>query len=101
MVHSIVRQLLNLSRDRKLNQQKRRNKNMTNISKSKAFFTLFICLAGILFTLPSLVDDKEQNIFPSWMRKVNLGLDLQGGSQILLKIDMETGIKDSLIVSLD
>ena len=74
---------------------------MTNIPKWKAYFILFVCFAGIFFTLPNLIEDKAGNIFPSWMQKVNLGLDLQGGSQILLKVDMDEGIKDSIHVALD
>ena len=68
---------------------------MLNIPKWKLFSVIFVCLTGIFLTLPDLIDDKDHAIFPSWMQKVNLGLDLQGGSQILLKIDMDKGIKDN------
>jgi protein-export membrane protein SecD len=52
-----------------------------NFTKIKVFFIYLILLSGIFF---SSLNFKSNNIID---KKVNLGLDLQGGSYILLEID--------------
>ncbi|MDC0449897.1 protein translocase subunit SecD [Pelagibacteraceae bacterium] len=54
---------------------------MLNFTKIKVFFIYLILLTGIFF---SSLNFKGNNIID---KKVNLGLDLQGGSYILLEID--------------
>lgn len=49
------------------------------------------CFAFILFALPNLVDAP----LPSWLNKrVNLGLELRGGSHLQLQIDWSTVMRD-------
>lgn len=66
------------------------------ISKWKSFLILGICALGILFALPSMLSPTQRAYLPKWMMPVNLGLDLQGGSQLLLEVDVDAGLKDQL-----
>ena len=62
-----------------------------NFSKTKVFFVLAVCLFSILVSLGNFFN---LGIFSS--NRVHLGLDLKGGSQILLKIDYDDYIKEQL-----
>ena len=55
---------------------------MYKLSRSRVIIILAICLIGIFFAIPNLVPNKAA--LPSWWQPVNLGLDLQGGSNLLL-----------------
>lgn len=59
---------------------------MLNFSKTRTAVILLICVLGVLLSIPSLMG--ASNI-PSWLpaRHFNLGLDLQGGSYLLLEVD--------------
>ncbi len=59
---------------------------MLNFSKLKILFISFIVLLGFLFIIPNFFD-KDLKYFPS--KKLNLGLDLQGGSYLLLEADIK------------
>jgi protein-export membrane protein SecD len=58
--------------------------------------TVLILLGGILIALPNALPDKVLNHFPSWLPSstVNLGLDLQGGSELLLEVEFDQAQKD-------
>jgi SecD/SecF fusion protein len=62
-----------------------------------AAYAVFI-LCGILAALPNLLSRSELDGLPDWLPKqqVTLGLDLRGGSQLLLEIDSEAVLKDRL-----
>ncbi|MDR3290256.1 MAG: protein translocase subunit SecD [Rickettsiales bacterium] len=60
-------------------------------TKKRLFFILSVCVLTILVSLGNFF---ELGIFSS--NKVHLGLDLKGGSQILLKIDYDTYLKERL-----
>ncbi len=66
---------------------------MLYFSKLKLFIIYFVILFLSLFSLANFFQD-EGNILLS--KKVNLGLDLQGGSYLLLEVDSEPGIKRKL-----
>ena len=53
-----------------------------------------ICALGIFFAIPNLVSNKEA--LPSWWQPVNLGLDLQGGSNLLLEVKIDDDIKERM-----
>lgn len=75
---------------------------MIHISKWKLMFLGTICVLGIFFASPNFFDrDHVHETFPEWLQPVNLGLDLQGGSQLLLEVDVEEGLKDYLNGSVD
>ena len=53
---------------------------------------------GILFTLPNLLPQSMLDTFPSWLphAKLNLGLDLQGGSYLKMEVDLVALRKERL-----
>src|SRR5690242_1059887 len=66
---------------------------------------LGICALGVILSLPNLFSQKTLDALPSWVPKkqVSLGLDLRGGSHLLLEVDMNAvrrerfnGLVDSL-----
>nr|WP_294557666.1 protein translocase subunit SecD [uncultured Rhodopila sp.] len=66
---------------------------MMYFSRMKTTIILAVCLLGVLLGVP--------NLFPapaSWVpwRTVHLGLDLRGGSYLLLEVDMKAVIKERL-----
>lgn len=69
--------------------------------KWKAFIILGICFLGIIFASPNVLNQQQRAYLPEWMKPVNLGLDLQGGSQLLLEVDVQAGLKDQLNTLVD
>src|SRR6202012_2957475 len=66
---------------------------MMYFSRMKTTLILGICLLGMLLGVPNLISAPA-----SWMpwRTVHLGLDLQGGSYLLLEVDMKAVVKERL-----
>lgn len=61
---------------------------MLEVSKFKSFFIILLCLVGVIFCLPNLMDGSR---LPSWLQhKVNLGLELQGGAHLQFEVDLAT-----------
>ena len=62
----------------------------------KLISSLIIIVFSILFAFPSLFDKNEK--LPNWLskNKLKLGLDLQGGSQLLLQVETEKAIEEKL-----
>ncbi len=69
---------------------------MLFFSKTKTSLILFICLASILLSLVNFFpkNSKISKTFPN--QKVSLGLDLRGGSHLLLQIDFNFYLKEKL-----
>ncbi len=71
---------------------------MLNFSKAKILFVTFICFAALFYAIPSFftkdVNPSLKSIFPE--SRVNLGLDLQGGSQLMLEVDFDYYLKEQL-----
>lgn len=67
---------------------------MLVFSRLKTALILGACLLGLLLSLPSLT---SPGVFPGWLPRVNLGLDLQGGSYLLLEVDADAIVKDKLV----
>jgi preprotein translocase subunit SecD len=56
----------------------------------KIFLILGISLASILFTLPNFIAPSALQVLPRWMQmRMPLGLDLQGGSHLLLQMNVD------------
>ncbi|MDE2184349.1 MAG: protein translocase subunit SecD [Alphaproteobacteria bacterium] len=57
-----------------------------------------IIVAGILFAMPNALPDNIRAKLPSWLptSTVSLGLDLQGGSSVLLEVEFDQVIKDRM-----
>jgi len=64
---------------------------MLDFSRWKIGFVLAVVLLGIFYALPNAVPKDTLSGLPDWMpnKQVHLGLDLQGGSHLLLEIDTE------------
>ena len=61
---------------------------MLYFSRWKALGTLLTALIICLFAVPNFFGDATLKSLPAWaQRHVVLGLDLQGGSHILLEVD--------------
>jgi SecD/SecF fusion protein len=61
------------------------------VSNWSRIVTLLVVLAGLLVALPNALPDNVRAKIPHWLPSgtVNLGLDLQGGSYLLLQVDLE------------
>src|SRR5437868_2859001 len=71
---------------------------MIYIGRWQRIVVLFILFLGFVFALPNLLPPSTRAAMPAWMPSstVNLGLDLQGGSYLLLEVDMPGVIKERL-----
>lgn len=76
---------------------------MNRIEPWKAIVILGICLFGLLLALPNLFSqellDKMPGFFPK--NRVTLGLDLQGGSYLLLEVKTEDVIAETVNNNMD
>src|SRR5881275_1201841 len=61
-----------------------------------------ICLLGVLLSLPNLFTPAQLAYLPSSLRKqVALGLDLRGGSYLLLQVDIAAAQRERLNTTID
>ena len=67
---------------------------MYQLSKTKVYIILAICLVGIFFALPNFLGGRVE--LPKWWKPVNLGLDLQGGSNLLLEVKIDDVLKERM-----
>lgn len=76
---------------------------MLYFSRWKTTLIWLMVLAGFAFAAPNMFSRDTLATWPDWMPKsqMPLGLDLQGGSHILLKIEQDDIIKDRLEVVRD
>ncbi len=60
-----------------------------NLSRWKIVLCVAAFVFGLAFTLPNLLPQSTLDAMPGWLphHRVNLGLDLQGGSYLLLEVD--------------
>ena len=68
---------------------------MYKLSLQRIIMILAVCLIGVFYAVPNFVKDAK-TILPSWWQPVNLGLDLQGGSSLLLEVDISAALKDRM-----
>lgn len=56
---------------------------------------LGVCLLGLLLSIPNLL---PRSAIPSWLpaRQLSLGLDLRGGSYLLLEVDLDAVVRERL-----
>ena len=68
---------------------------MLHFSRSKTALILVACVLGALLAVPNFI---ARDALPTWVPqpRINLGLDLQGGSHLLLEVDMKTVLKERL-----
>lgn len=63
---------------------------MLQFSNSKKFVILLTVLLGFMFASPNVLPTSFLNKMPDWYPRdtINLGLDLQGGTYVLLEVDV-------------
>lgn len=71
---------------------------MLHVSWWKTTLIWFAVLLSVLLAVPNLLGERALSSLPSWWahRKIELGLDLRGGSHLLLKIERDDIEKDRL-----
>ncbi len=71
---------------------------MLYFARWQIYAILAICLAGVVFAVPNFVPRSTLETLPGPVpqRQVNLGLDLRGGSYLLLEVDMDAVIEERL-----
>jgi preprotein translocase subunit SecD len=71
---------------------------MLYFSGWKVLLILGVCALGVIFALPNAFSPQVLDSVPSFLphRQVSLGLDLRGGSYLLLEVDMASVERDRL-----
>jgi protein-export membrane protein SecD len=64
----------------------------------KVILICAICAAGVVLSIPNLFTEQQLASLPSWLphKQVSLGLDLRGGSYLLLEVDVAAAERDRL-----
>jgi preprotein translocase subunit SecD len=72
--------------------------NMLHFPTWKISLIVGSCLLFVLLAIPSLMPESARKSLPEWLphKIVNLGLDLQGGSQLLLEIDFDAFMREQM-----
>ena len=72
---------------------------MLHIPTWSKIVTALVVLAGILIALPNALPKNASANLPGWLPSdtVSLGLDLQGGSYLLLEVELDKVEKDRLV----
>jgi preprotein translocase subunit SecD len=60
---------------------------MNHFPKWKIAMVAAVSLFGLVFAFPNLLSRDKADQLPHWLQPVSLGLDLQGGSYLLLEVD--------------
>ena len=76
---------------------------MLNFPQWKVAAIGLICLAGLIFTIPNLFPRATVESWPAVLprQQINLGLDLQGGSHLLLEVDTPAVVRERLETLVD
>jgi preprotein translocase subunit SecD len=63
---------------------------MIHLSRWKVILLALSVVFGLLFAAPNMLSQAQRDALPGWLPKsvLNLGLDLQGGSYLLLEVDV-------------
>ncbi len=71
---------------------------MLYFARWKIILVLLICLAGVGFTGPNFVAERTAEAIPEWLprNQISLGLDLQGGSHLLLEVDVDAVVAERM-----
>ncbi|HYD67640.1 protein translocase subunit SecD [Azospirillum sp.] len=76
---------------------------MLYFARWKITLILAVCVAGVLLSLPNFLSRETLSALPQWyaQNRVSLGLDLRGGSHLLLEVDMSAVIRDRVETLVD
>ena len=71
---------------------------MLYFAKWKISIILGICVLGLVFAAPNLMDRETADSLPESLphKQISLGLDLQGGSHLLLEVDVKAVLEERL-----
>ena len=71
---------------------------MLYFAKWKIILIVTLSVLGVLLALPNVISTKTLDSLPQWVptQQINLGLDLQGGSHMLLSMETDALLKDKL-----
>ena len=71
---------------------------MIQIANWNKILIAVICALGLLYAIPNFLDEELLAGVPGWLpgKQINLGLDLQGGSHLLLEVETDKVIKERL-----
>jgi SecD/SecF fusion protein len=71
---------------------------MLHFSRWKTLLIWLVAFAAVVVAAPNLLSVAQRASLPDWLRhdRVMLGLDLQGGSHIVLKVERSDIVKDRL-----
>jgi preprotein translocase subunit SecD len=76
---------------------------MVHFAKWKIVVVLSVCVLGVVFAAPNLLNRDYAESLPDWVphEQISLGLDLRGGSHLLLEVDADTVIAERLETLVD
>jgi protein-export membrane protein SecD len=68
---------------------------MLQYSLARKITVVSVLLLAFYYALPNILSEESRSNLPEWMNRetVNLGLDLQGGSHMVLQVDVNTVFK--------
>ena len=71
---------------------------MVYFSRWKVILVLAVCGFGLLFAAPNFLSVRQAEALPDWLphKQVSLGLDLQGGSHLLLEVEVDAVVRERL-----
>ena len=69
---------------------------MYSYPKWKITLIGIISVLGLFFCVPNFLPKAQQEKLPEWWQPLTLGLDLQGGSQLLLQVNLDQVVTDQL-----
>src|SRR5919198_441344 len=71
---------------------------MVYFAKWTTWLTLAILAIGVVFAIPNLLTQEQADALPRWLphSRINLGLDLQGGSHLLFEVDIDAVVRERL-----
>ena len=71
---------------------------MVYIPRWQIILILAICVLGLVFAVPNLLNRTVADTLPGWLpsKQMNLGLDLRGGSHLLLEVQTAAVIKERM-----
>ncbi len=71
---------------------------MLQFARWKTTLVALVVAAGIIFVVPNFFPRSSVERWPGWLpsQQINLGLDLQGGSHLLLEVDVDSIITERL-----
>ncbi|MFQ5776365.1 MAG: protein translocase subunit SecD, partial [Kiloniellaceae bacterium] len=71
---------------------------MVKFPRWQVILVMAVLALGAVFVAPNLLDRETAERLPGWVpsEQINLGLDLQGGSYLMLEVDLESVVREQL-----